>query len=91
MIPEHTKNALLNWVRYGNQWDHGSFLMALVSNQLVESFSSADDINSYYMYDIVKWMYQYLPTSCYGSKENAEAWDGMPEEQFKVWAKYREV
>ena len=31
MIPEHTKHALIEWVRHGNKYDNGSFLMALVS------------------------------------------------------------
>ena len=85
MIPQHTKKALINWVKIGNQYDHGSFLTAIVSNDLMKSFSCADDLNLYSMLDIVKWMYNNLPISCYGSIKKMKEWKGLEEEEFNRW------
>lgn len=87
MIPHHTKEALINWAKIGNQYNHGSFLTALVSNKLMESFSHADQVNLYSMLEIVKWIYLNLPVCCYGSVEKAESWKGMKEEEFESWTK----
>ncbi len=87
MIPQHTKEALIRWVKDGNKYDHGSFLTALVSNDLMGSFSHADDINLNSMLDIVRWMHSQLPVICHGSQEKAKEWKGMPKEIFNLWIK----
>jgi hypothetical protein len=78
MIPEHTKQGLIEWVQYGNQYQHGSFITALMSNKLMES-----------LFQIVLFIYKYLPVSCYG--EGSKEWQGMPDNEFELWKKVRLV
>lgn len=85
MIPEHTKFALMEWVHYGNTHDHGSFLMALVNNQLIEAFEAADDINQMYMLDIVKWIYSNIPMCCL--RQGAKEYTGMCDDMYERWAR----
>jgi hypothetical protein len=89
MIPEHTKQGLIEWVQYGNQYQHGSFITALMSNKLMESFAAADEHNQASMFQIVLFIYKYLPVSCYG--EGSKEWQGMPDNEFELWKKVRLV
>jgi hypothetical protein len=52
----------------------GSFLFAVLSNNLVEAFRRADDGNAAAMQEIVAYCYNKLPSECWGSKEKVEAW-----------------
>lgn len=87
MIPEHTKFALKMWVRHGHNYRPGSFLTAILSNDLFGAFNQADDSNLSNMEDIVKWMYNNLPISCYGSVKKFEEWEGISEQQYNAWSK----
>jgi hypothetical protein len=52
----------------------GSFLRAVISNDLKESFAQADDINRLRMFEIVSWFYNEAPAPCWGSPEIMKAW-----------------
>lgn len=52
----------------------GSFMNAVLSNDLRESFATADDFNRYELFDIVKWLYNEAPGSCWGSPEKVKMW-----------------
>ena len=52
----------------------GSFLRAVISNDLKESFAQADEINQRRMFEIVKWWYLEAPSPCWGSEEKMLAW-----------------
>ena len=52
----------------------GSFLTAVLSNDLFDSFGRADHMNRIQLYNIVSWIYNYAPTSCYGSRDIVKAW-----------------
>ncbi len=52
----------------------GSFLRAVISNNLKESFAQADEINQMRMFEIVKWWYQEAPSPCWGSEEKMNTW-----------------
>ena len=52
----------------------GSFLRAVISNDLKETFAQADHINRHRVFDIVKWWYQEAPMPCWGSPEKMEEW-----------------
>ena len=54
----------------------GGFLRALLENDLREAFGRADYINVGLIQAYVSWMYNNLPSACWGSKENVAAWLG---------------
>ena len=52
----------------------GDFGAALISNDLVGSFKSADSINLIHMKEIVTYLYWNMPMACLGSKEIMWKW-----------------
>jgi hypothetical protein len=52
----------------------GSFLVALLSNDLMGAFTKADDANSRMMRDWVMFLYNDAPSSCFGSPEAYKEW-----------------
>lgn len=52
----------------------GSFMMAVVSNDLHEACSRADDVNRYNLWDIVGWFYNEAPSDAWGSPAKVNAW-----------------
>jgi len=64
--PNNIGRALQRYVEKGV--NPGSFLEAVLKNDLIQSCASADMTNLALIYDIVKWIYNNLPTVYYGSK-----------------------
>ena len=52
----------------------GHFLTALLSNDLVGAFSRADDSNREKMWDWVKFLWNEVPSNCWGSREQVIRW-----------------
>ena len=52
----------------------GSFLMAVLSNDLKESFARADEENRRDLFEIVSYCYNYIPWNCWGSPEKVREW-----------------
>jgi hypothetical protein len=52
----------------------GKFLMAVLSNNLFESFNYADDYNSKNMLDIVRYIFNHTPSVCWGGKTIMDEW-----------------
>ena len=52
----------------------GGFLTALLSNDLVATFSTADDENREVIGEWVSFLYNDMPYGCWGSKEKVQAW-----------------
>ena len=52
----------------------GSFLQAVLENNLTEAFGRADEENRRNLFEIVQFCYHKLPLECWGSKEKVEAW-----------------
>ncbi len=72
MIPEFTKETIDRYVK-----DHchpGGFVYAVLSNDLAEAFARADDNNSFFMKDIVSYIYNHIPINSWGSKEIVDSW-----------------
>ena len=57
-----------------NQVHPGGFLIAVLNNDLKESFARADDANREDLFAIVSWIYCHAPTDCWGSPEKVRAW-----------------
>ena len=72
MLPEHMQPAVEGYY-YNGQYP-GSFLRAVLSNQLLQSFEAADEINEAHMKDWVMFLYNELPSSAWGSSEKVDLW-----------------
>ena len=52
----------------------GSFLQAVCENDLKESFGQADETSRASLFEIVRYMYTWMPMDCQGSPEKVAAW-----------------
>ena len=50
------------------------FLCAVLTNDLQGAFAKADDKNRQRMLEIVRYVYNELPSECWGSKEKVKTW-----------------
>lgn len=72
VVPEHIRESLL---AYANEHRPvGSFLEAVISNDLKEALGRADAENIDNLFAIVSWLYNYAPSPCWGSPERYAAW-----------------
>jgi hypothetical protein len=74
MIKQTTLDALNRYVV--GHVPTGDFLRAVLSNNLIESFAHADDENARAMHEITKYIYNMMPSRCWGSPEKVKAWLG---------------
>lgn len=71
-IPEHMRHGARLYVEQGVP--PGSFLYAVLSNNLLEAFKRADDDNAAAMRDWAAFVYNDLPTLCHGSEDIVDQW-----------------
>jgi hypothetical protein len=71
-IPHTTLAALEAWINHGRPT--GSFLKAVLENDLAGAFMRADEANLAALRDIVFWVYHEAPIACWGSLENVTIW-----------------
>ena len=71
-IPEHMQGAAQRYIEKGIP--PGSFLTAVICNDLRGAFQRADHINTDAMLDWVSFFYNDVPGNCYGSPEAYDAW-----------------
>jgi len=55
----------------------GGNLRAIVSNDLRETIATADDHRRLALFPIVGYLYNDVPSSCWGSREKHDAWMAM--------------
>ena len=72
MLPEHMQASVEEYY-YNGQYP-GAFLRAVLSNQLVQAFGTADEINEQCMKSWVMFLYNELPSSAWGSSEKVDLW-----------------
>jgi len=71
-LPDATREALIAYLRYG--LPPGSFLQAVLSNDLREACRRADDDSRYALYDFVLVLYNYAPMDAWGSSAAVKGW-----------------
>ena len=71
-IPERMQGGIERYIERGIP--PGSFLQAVIRNDLRAACERADDENQHLLYDYVKFFYVYAPFDCFGSPENYKAW-----------------
>jgi hypothetical protein len=83
LVPEHDHHGLIAFINDGIV--PGSFLQAVLENNLREAFGRADLTNRAALFDIVSWLYNDAPADCWGSPEKVMAWSKarrrIPEEE----------
>lgn len=72
MIDEMTKDALNRYVH--DKIETGSFLRAVLENDLFSAAGRADHINRYRLFEICSYIYNELPAGCFGSPEKVKRW-----------------
>ena len=71
-IPDYMRGGIERYIN-----DHirpGSFLTAIISNDLKEAIFCADDFNLNNLPAYVAYFYNETDSRCWGSKEKMEAW-----------------
>lgn len=71
-LPEHMWYGLELYLRMGI--NPGGFMQALLCNDLMNAFSRADSLNIEKMENWIKFIYNYLPLSCYGNRWDYDTW-----------------
>lgn len=71
-LPEHMRDPFRLYIEKGIPG--GSFLTAVVSNDLKGAFGRADDINRARMFDTVAFLVNEAPIGSYGSPERVADW-----------------
>ena len=72
LIPCHMVGGLRRYVEHGIE--PGDFLIAVLSNNLMEALKRADDTNINRLPDYGMWLYNCAPRDCYGSPEAVAMW-----------------
>ena len=71
-LPEHMQEGMRLYIERGIV--PGSFLTAVLENNLIEAFGMADHINQAHMKEWCAFVYNELPGNCHGSPEIVSAW-----------------
>lgn len=71
-IPEHMMAAIERYVQHNIR--PGGFLTAVLSNDLKEACSQADDHNINIIPVYVAYFYNKIPSGCWGSRDAVERW-----------------
>lgn len=71
-IPARMQNAIRRYILEGII--PGSFLQAVICNNLRDAVNAADDENLPLLRRYVQWFYNIAPANCHGSKEKMLAW-----------------
>lgn len=66
-VPKHTQEALERYINH--RICPGSFLGAVLSNDLKQAVSRADEENKLALVEIVYWLHNRAPSYCWGSVE----------------------
>ena len=73
LLPEHMRDGVVRYIERGLP-HMGSFLRAVMENNLTEAFGRADDVNAAAMKNWAVFVYSYAPSGCHGSPERVSDW-----------------
>ncbi len=71
-IPQNTKESLDRYVN--DRIPTGSFLYAVLTNDLFEATGRADSSNEVALFQICQYIYNELPSGCWGGPERVKEW-----------------
>ena len=73
-VPDHCIDGLIRYIVDGIK--PGTFLQAVLRNNLVDAASHADEINRHHLFAYAVFLVSYAPSGCWGSAEAVKAWRG---------------
>ena len=79
MIPDDTLEGIMVYVKHHRR--PGSFLRAVLSNDLAKTVYSADNNDLRALVEIVKFIMWEIPSAAWGSKEQVNQWLSANEEK----------
>ncbi len=71
-LPSYMIDGLMLY--YTNGISPGSFLYAVLCNDLKGAFGAADETNRAHMFEWASFMYNHMPAQAQGSPEKVKAW-----------------
>lgn len=71
-VPEHLHGGLIRYLTSGIPPGH--FLTAVLENNLAESFSRADENSRAGLFNLVRFLYNDVPSTAWGSRAKVDAW-----------------
>jgi hypothetical protein len=71
-VPPHTIGGIDRYVEH--HIEPGSFLRAVLENNLREALGRADSTNRFALFDIVTYLYNCVPHNCWGDAKRVEEW-----------------
>lgn len=74
-FPTHVVGGVRRYIEHAIP--PGSFLTAVICNDLKEACGRADDENQRNLCEIVKWFYNEAPHDCWGSEDAMRTWRGL--------------
>ena len=78
-IPSYMHEGIIGY--YENGWKPGSFLSAIINNDLKEAFTHADDTNKHCIKNYIMWFYAYAPSGTWGYPNAVDIWINSKEFQ----------
>lgn len=83
ILPEHMQEGMRLYIEKGIP--PGSFLTAVLENDLVASFGQADYINQSRLLDFAVFLMQQAPQECWGDTDTVNRWlEGQGMMQYEV-------
>jgi len=71
-IPVSMQDAVIRYLVHG--YRPGSFLEAVLSNDLLEAVKRCDPVNEAHLADYVKFLYHFAPAQAWGTPERVALW-----------------
>lgn len=72
VLPQHMREGAIGYVLYG--WEPGSFLRAVLCNDLIAAAANADDVNKYALHLWAVFVYNAVPVAARGSNDAIALW-----------------
>ncbi len=72
LLPNHMQDGMRRYIEKGIP--PGSFLEAVLSNDLMGALAKADATNQYALPAYGRYIYNNVPSACHGSSEKVDAW-----------------
>ena len=71
-VSEHLLDGLCNYGQHRQMV--GDFLTAVLQNDLMVAMGRADDLSRLELFEICRFVYNEMPSQCWGSKEIVRKW-----------------
>ena len=81
-IPQHMRDTVYRYINEGVP--PGDFLRAVLENDLVEAFATADNTNKKVLNDWVSFIWWDLPVESWGSREKVNLWMKRRQHEFSL-------